>query len=89
MRNEYGQNLVDFEHCALDNAVPVTICSQCLTFYVQTVIAFRNLAISVDPKSVRDRCINRFTSHDSLNTFWHQYQNARNLWNDALCTSEL
>lgn len=87
LRNEFLESLKLFNQCAAQYAVPVTMCRSCVEWYVATLRAFHDLSMRPDQQNIRARCIDRFMDHDTLNIVWVQYQSARNLWNEAACTS--
>lgn len=87
LRNEFLESLKLFNQCAAQYAVPVTMCRSCVEWYVATLRAFHDLSMRPDQQNIRARCIDCFMDHDTLNIVWVQYQSARNLWNEAACTS--
>lgn len=82
------EQLKSFDICAVQHGVPVTMCSACVGPYIENLRAFQDLITNTDPKSVRERCIDHFMNHDTLNVLWTEYQGSRNLWNSAACTSK-
>ena len=86
--NLFIQSQRQFEQCAMKYAVPVTMCENCVEPYVETVQTFYTLTTTPVPNDVRHKCIDQFINHNTLNIIWNQYQNSRNLWNDAACTSK-
>lgn len=86
--NSFIESQKQFDQCAMKHAVPVTICQECVQPYVSVVQTFHDLSTTVDPNSVRHKCIDNFINHNKLNIVWGQYQNSRILWNEAACTSK-
>ncbi|XP_031628872.1 osteopetrosis-associated transmembrane protein 1-like [Contarinia nasturtii] len=85
--NILKESLGELDVCTIGNAVPVGMCDACIGQYVKAVQSFHNLTNVSDPKSVRERCIDRFMNQDALNIVWQQYQSAKNLWNNADCSN--
>lgn len=89
LRNALDESIKLFNQCTMINAVPVKMCSNCIESYVLVVQGFRDLESTPDPFAVRTRCVDHFMNQDSLNIIWKQYENSRNLWNEAACTSNI
>lgn len=87
LRNELAQAMTQFQHCSIEYAVPVTMCHNCIAFYVPIVLTFKNFTTFNDPKTVRAKCSDRYMNQNALDIVWRQYQSSRDLWNSASCTS--
>lgn len=80
--------MIEWNICTIQNAVPVEMCDSCVVQYVKIVQSFHNLTTVNDPKSIRERCSDHYMNQDALNIVWQQYQNVKNLWNNAECSSK-
>lgn len=86
--NEFAIAISDFERCAIQKAVPVTLCSNCLNQYIANLQNFRELISTHDDNNVQMNCGDHFIDQNSLNIVYKRYMNSRDLWNSGHCTSK-
>lgn len=88
LRNEFANAISDLERCAIQKAVPVTLCSDCLNLYITNLQSFRELIGTQDDNNVRMNCGDHFIDQNSLNILYKRYMSSRDLWNSGHCTSK-
>lgn len=83
------ESLIEFERCAISNAVPVEFCTKCIQHYVKAMQQFNLLIGTKDDATKRTFCGDHYINQDSLNILLQRYRSAKDLWNSGACTSNL
>ncbi|XP_055383049.1 osteopetrosis-associated transmembrane protein 1-like [Condylostylus longicornis] len=84
--NVYGDTLENFLRCSMHNAVPVTFCFNCASYYQNLTENFDALMKAEFKEANKTvKCREKYIDQDRLNVILDNHNHFENLWNKAAC----